>query len=625
MTCNLCLVILHTFEPKHIKQAYTAQKENMTKYGVTTSSSLVISLIFALAVQAAGFALDTSKYIGIDEIRMDMDAYCLSVFSGTQVEKFGLKILSVVRGAKPGRDMILVLGTDERFQHSSAVHGCSGSSVFIDGRLAGALAAGWDGSLDPVYLVRPIEDMLEVGSVDASVPANDMTASGFDFSRSLDIETCYQQSITRLQNLNPDFRMYLPLSSSLPAGVIEQHDQALKGMGFLSVGAGGLLPSRSFKEVGTYERGGVLALVLCGGDISLAATGTVTEVIGDQVYGFGHQYRGRGAVNLPMATGVVHTVVASRRSSFKLSSPGPVSGIFQFDQSSGVRGTIGQMPRTIPFHIEVDRYNDPQARVYDCYLAVDQALTPMILQIVLDGAANMQGAMPFEHTIRYSGQITLEGGESIAIDNVSSGRQTSEIGRELYSVVDLFLNNPFEEVNIDSIDVKMSMEPVDMIASVWAVDVSRTTVRPGQTITASVVLKSYRSQEQTVAVDLKIPENLSAGTYKVQIMGGSEYQSFVSKMSPQRFTAVDLGSLKTALDGLLSYRRDRLYAVMPIPASGVVIRQHELGQLPPTKMLLMQDSKRLQPLEPYKAWTENHIDLDKIVAGSAEIEVIVKQ
>ena len=597
----------------------------MIKCGALTSSSVIVLLILALGVQAVGFALDTSKYIGIDEIRPDMEAYCLSVFSGTKVEKFGLKILSVVRGTKPGQDMILVLGTDERFQHSSAVHGCSGSSVFIDGRLAGALAAGWDGSLDSLYLVRPIEDMLKVGSEESPAAANDMTGSGFDFSQPLDIETYYQQSIGRLQNQNLDSRMYLPLSSSLPPQTLQEHDHALKGMGFLPVAAGNFLPSRSFEEVGSFERGGVLALVLCGGDISLAATGTVTEVVGDQVYGFGHHYKGQGTVNLPMATGVVHTVVASRNSSFKLSSPGPVSGTFQFDQSTGVRGTIGQMPKTIPLHIEIQRYNDPENRVYDCYLAVDQAVTPIVLQVVLDGTANMQGPMPLEHTIRYSARIALAGGESIVFDNISSGQQVLEIGREFYSALGLLLSNPFGEVNIDSIDVKMNMEPVNSTASIWAVDVSQTNVRPGQTITASVVLKSYRSQEQTVTVDLKIPETLVPGTYKMQIIGGSEYQLFVSKMAPQRFRAVDLVSLKTALGKVLEYRRDGLYAVMSTPASGLVIRQLELGQLPPTKMLLMQDSKRLQPLEPYKAWTENSIKLDKIVDGSAEIVITVKQ
>jgi hypothetical protein len=600
-------------------------EENMRKFGVQTSSSFIPFLVLALSFPVLALELDTSKYIGIDEVRADMEAYCLTVFSGTEVEKFGLKVLSVVRGAKPGQDMILVLGTDDRFQHNSAVHGCSGSSVFIDGRLAGALAAGWDGSLDPLYLVRPIKDMLEVGTAEMSTAESDMAMSGFDFAQPLSMEAYYRQSIDRLENLNTGSRMYLPLSSSLPTGVLQEYDAPLKAMGFLPVAAEGLLPSRSFEEVGDYERGGVLTMVFCGGDISLSATGTVTEVIDDQVYGFGHLFKGKGAVNLPMATGVVHTVVASRKSSFKLSTPGPVSGTFEYDQASGVRGTIGEKPKTIPLRIEVVRYNDPQSRVYNCYVAVDRVLTPMILQAVLDGAANMQGPMPEEHTINYSAHVALDSGELLSIDNTSSGQQTAEIGREFYSLAGLLLNNPFEQVAIDSIDVKINMEPVNSMASVWAIDVDKTHVYPGQTVTAAVVLKTYRTEEKTVTIDLKVPETLKPGTYKINILGQEDYQSFVSKMSPQRFRAFDMTSLKTALKTLLGYRRNRLYAVMETPASGIVIRQHELGRLPGTKTLLMQDSKRLQPMEAYRAWEENYIETDRIIDGTAEIEIRVKQ
>jgi hypothetical protein len=262
--------------------------------------------------------------------------------------------------------------------------------------------------------------------------------------------------------------------------------------------------------------------------------------------------------------------------------------------------------------------------VYDCYLAVDRAVTPLILQLVLSGTANMQGNLPLEHTIRYSGQINIEGGDSILIDNISSGKDTSDIVREFYSAVGLLLNNPFQGVGVDSIDVKMKLEPVNTAASIWGVDVNQTTVSPGDTITATVVFRSYRAEEDTAVIDFRIPETLSSGTYKLQIMGNSEYLSFISKIAPQRFRAVDLSSLTKALNDIFKNRRDRLYAVMQVPASGVVMRQHELGQLPGTKMLLMQDSKRLQPLEPYNAWTENYIHLDQIIGGSADIEITVK-
>ena len=109
----------------------------MARIGVCKSYIVVVMFIHALVLPAAGLNMDSAKYIGIDDVRTDMEAYCLSVFSGTEVERFNLKILSVVRGVKTGQDMILVVGDDERFNHSSAIHGCSGSPVFIEGRFVG--------------------------------------------------------------------------------------------------------------------------------------------------------------------------------------------------------------------------------------------------------------------------------------------------------------------------------------------------------------------------------------------------------------------------------------------------------------------------------------------------------
>ena len=590
--------------------------------------SILCTLVLAIAllnIQYIGYSLDTSKYIAIDEVQTDMEAYCLTVFSGTEVERFGLEVLSVVRNQRPGQNMILVKGTDQRFLNNSAVHGCSGSPVYIDGRMAGALAAGWDGSLEPLYLVRPIEDMLEVGTAGTASETANAVSMAHNDAQVLDLKASYEHYLDSLKGGYPDSRMSLSLSSSLPASVIEPFSGTFKEMGLDTVAAGALLPSSSFAETGSIKVGGVLALILCGGDISLAATGTVTEVIGDQFYGFGHQFNGTGSVNFPVAAGIVHTVVGSRDSSFKFSSPGPVLGTLEYDQTSAVRGTIGQMPQTIDLNIGIDRYNDPQHRDYDCYLAVDPRLSPLITQIALNGAAQVQGALPPEHTVNYSGRVVVDENDIIAFDNISSQRSLMEASTEVASVVSMLLNNEFEKVRINSIDVNLAIEPKNILASIWAVRVNQTTVRPGQTVTATVVLKTYRSQEEIVSIDLKVPDTLAPGKYTIQIIGSGRYRSFASGLAPHKFRAIDLPSLKTGLNRVLQYRRDKLYAVMETPASGLIIREHEMGQLPPTKMLLMQDSKRLIPLEPYKAWTENSITLDRIVQGGAEIQIEVKK
>ncbi|MCE5187230.1 MAG: hypothetical protein LLF76_14000 [Planctomycetaceae bacterium] len=585
-------------------------------------------LINAVQQENTGETPVPLSVIPVDEVRMDMEAYCLTVFSGTKVEKFPLKIVSVVKNHRPGQDMILVVGDDERFNHASAIHGCSGSPVYIDGRLAGALAAGWDGSVDALYLVRPIKDMLDVGTVESVAQMGRGASAGsvlnYDFNQPLDLAAYYQQSMERLAQRGRAAEMMLPLSGSISADVSTQFGPALRGMGLMPVG-GASMPAGAVELNETFEPGGVLSLVLCGGDISLAATGTVTAVTGSQIFGFGHSFNGEGAVNLPIAAGLVHTVVASRDSSFKFASPGQVIGTLLHDQTCAVRGVIGQQPQTIPLKIGVDYYNDPQDRVYNCFLAQDRTLTPMILQVALTGAGEMQGTLPFEHTVRYSGNISLNGLGPIHIDNVSSGQNLSDVVMDTYSAVGLLMNNPFEEAKIDSIEVKMTVEPRNMAASIWSVNVSNTRVRPGQTIHATVAMKSYRSLEETVSMDFDVPQNLSPGKYVLQILGAQQYQAFVSKMAPQRFRAFDMSTLKSGLSDLFQYRRDRLYAVMAVPSTGIVLRQHELSNLPGTKMLLMQDAKRLEPLEPYRGWAESRLSIDRIVQGAAQVELTVEQ
>jgi len=595
----------------------------MEQREVLLKKTILSALLMLFVLNSPGFGLDSSKYISVDEINTDMEAYCLTVYSGTEVERFDLKILSVVKKAGPGRAMILVKGLDERFKDSSAVHGCSGSPVFIDGRLAGALAAGWDGSLEALYLVRPIEEMHETGGEETPGNRVSSAAAGYDYSRPIDLDVFWRENLDVIQRHQSQPRMALPLAMSLPDQVCEENRQTFQKMGFVPFSTAGDIAAEADSDI-PLEQGGTLSVVLCGGDISLAAIGTVTEIDGDQLYGFGHSFMGQGATNLPMAAGFIHTVVAHRQSSFKFGTAGPVQGTLLFDQAASVRGTIGQTPKTIPLKIHVKRYNDPQDRTYDCFVAVERNYTPRVLMVVLDGAGQMQGSLPPEHTVTYQGKIAVQGYEPIQIHNISSGQGLMPAAMEMGTAVGLFLDNPFEEVVIESLEADLQISPDDRLSSVWAADLSQTTAKPGQTVSISVTLKSRRSEETAVDISLAIPEGLPKGTYPLQVLGPSEYQQFVSKMAPQRFRAVDVPTLHDALQEIFNYRRDRLYCVMQVPATGLVMRQHELADLPPTKMLLMQDAKRILPLEPYQNWVENSIEIDRIVDGEVKVALTVE-
>ena len=253
---------------------------------------------------------DPTKYISIDEIRPKMEAYCLTTYKGTEIEKFGLEVLSVVRNVMPGRDAILVQGTDERFIHTGPVWGCSGSPVYIDGRLAGALAFSYYFSKDPLYRVTPIKDILRVGHQRNTVrkprPAGTTRdvwepAFAFDFSMPIDFAEINRQITTsRLPAKNIQGGLtFLPcplITSGLPAEVCEQLNASVEPFGLVAVpGIAGTGTSSAVKSVWQpndvqLSPGACLVVPLVSGDITIAAIGTVTEVAGDKVYGFGHEF-----------------------------------------------------------------------------------------------------------------------------------------------------------------------------------------------------------------------------------------------------------------------------------------------------------------------------------------------
>ncbi len=566
---------------------------------------------------------DSSRYILVDEVKPEMEAYCLTVFEGDKVERFPLKILSIVKQANPARDMILVVGTDERFKHVGSVHGCSGSPVYIDGRMAGALAAGWDGSIDPLYLVTPIEYMLAIGEGKDKPVTQANTTSYVELSAPLNLEAIAQKAMAdwaRTASNNPK----MPLVTNLSPQACSQLAETFSSAGWMPLQAGNLAQVGDSSQIKTtFEPGGVLILPLCSGDIRMAVTGTVTEVVGNKVYGFGHPFNGIGAVELPMAAGKIHTVIATRDNSFKLSSAGEVAGTLRYDQECGVVGYAGPIPKLIDITVNVKRFDDPQQRTFHCKVARDRSLTPRILRSVVTGAALFQGDLPPEHAVSYRCQMLLENGRSIEYTGLSSGESVAAPATELMSLAAALVNNPFQQMPPDKITLDVEITPRNLAVSLWDVRLSDNVVRPGQTVTIQAALKGFRSEPIPFTLELPIPQDCPDGKYQLQILGSDAYQAFLNKTAPQRFTAVDSQSLLDGFNRVLNIPQDRLYVCLPISQSGLAVRNTELPNLPATKMMVLADAKRIQPITPYTNFIETSIQTGLIASGSAAVELTV--
>jgi len=586
--------------------------------------------------------LNLQKYIKIEEITPGMQAYCRTVYQGTKVEKFDLEVLSVIRDYKPGRDLILVKGTDKRFIHTGPVAGCSGSPVYIDGRMAGALAYTFSFSKDPIYFVTPIADMLAVGRSEHSQLPAEQVAFAFDFSRPLDLAdidkklTSGQLSGESAVSLGPISQKYQKMGSLamvvVPCPLVasscclqlgEEFSKALRPFGLYPVA--GVSGSTSWQgEDISFEPGGSLAVPLVSGDISMTAVGTITEVDDDKIYAFGHHFLGYGAIDLPMATAKVHAVMPNLLMSFKLASAMAIKGALRVDASTGVYGQLNAEAKLLPLRIKVDRYNDAE-RIYNCRVAVNRLLTPLAVRFALIGAALTKGDLPPEHLIKYKTIINIDGFEPIAFENISTAAKMNELVNENISPLAILMNNPYKIAKIQSIDFEVDIEPTNRLSRIWSVDLSDTKVKPGESVNVTAVLESYRRQKKTYQYSLEIPENLTPGEYELLICGSYEYEKFLRNTEPYKFVPNDLSSLIEVVNTIVNIRRDRLYAILILPPGGMTIETAELPDLPSSKATVLADAKRTLKAEPYRHWLKKELSTNTVTIDRKVLQITVKK
>lgn len=579
-----------------------------------------------------GALWDSQRYIGIDEIKAGMDAYCLTDYGQAGIEKFALKVLGVVRDIDPGRNAVLVMGQDERFKHTGPVGGCSGSPVYIDGRLAGALAFGWSFSKDPLYGVTPIEEMLEVGLAGgegASSARSGASAMAFDYSKPIDV----MEAATGFAGRKPGATgavggaTALPcplLVSGLPGEVCQYLAEPLAEVGLTAVP--GLSGSMDAKDgPAQLVPGGTLTMPLVTGDIKMNVLGTVTEVRDGRVYAFGHSFQGYGPTNLPMASGKIYTVISSLQRSTKLGTSSEILGAITADESGAVVGRIGAKPAMIPLTIRVERFNALEPRTYNCQVACDSVLTPALARSAIAGAGYQAGSFPPEHSIRYGATIDLEDGRSIRFANVSANMEMMEATSELGGALNLLMNNPFGVAAVKALQFDVSITPRNIDSYIWSVDIIDSKVKPGEEIVADVVIESYLKEKRRHQVRIEVPKDLSPGKYNLMFLGASEYASFARKAAPYRFLAVNYQTLVDALNVVLNVDRTKLYCLLVLPPDGIALDKAELPNLPRTKALVLQSDRRSVASMPYSHWVEKTVETGTVVADKEIAAITVEK
>src|SRR6185436_10785503 len=401
----------------------------------TTVRTIRLCLLpLLLAVTAAASAADRMP---LDQVQKGMKGYGLTVFEGSKVEKFDVEILGVLNNIGPGQNLILAKVDSPVVRRTGIIAGMSGSPVFIDGKVIGALAYAWQFSKEPVAGITPIEEMLRIAQriapAGATLAGATPRMSGAELlkavaDRKLDVAfnaLLKDLNATQVSSVSGAKRIALPMSlSSFAPETIARFAPELEGLGFVAVPSGATSSSTAKSAKTSFEPGDPVGAALLTGDFTVAASGTVTYVDGNRVYAFGHPFLDMGEISFPMATSEVVTVLPSLASSFKFSNTGPVVGALRQDRAAGIMGVLGESAQMIP--VDVTLNGSGPVQKYHVEVVRQSRLSPLLLAMVTDSViANAQRAAG-ERTVLLESEIKLKGFAPIKLREGWAGEQARQ-------------------------------------------------------------------------------------------------------------------------------------------------------------------------------------------------------
>ncbi len=441
-----------------------------------------------LLLPLLGHAQPTDAPImGLDELKPGMQGEVWTVFRGTTAEPFAVEVTGVVRNALgPGKSLILCQLTDDRVQKMGAVAGMSGSPLYIDGKLAGALSY----QVQKFETVRyagftPIADLLEVGVQSdraAALSAGDAGGlAALNTSRGQDA----------LQPLSPVFAF-----GGISPRVVEWLTPQFSAMGLQVSSLGGQMSPAAAESADDHplRAGDAVAVAVASGDITLAATGTVSYVDGDKVLAFGHPMMGLGNISLPMARAEIVTILPSNQSSLKVANTGSIIGTIDQDRLSAVAGRIGAGPEMIPIRITVNQSGEAP-RTLNFKAARHPQLTALAV-----GSGTAQAVLGSNDAGLTNGaeletQFTFPGGEIVTTHALFSGSQGVSQGlADFTRDVGILLQNPYAAVYPTGIDVQVTPLEENPLTILEYVQLSRNEVGVGDNLSITIGWRDYQGK-----------------------------------------------------------------------------------------------------------------------------------
>lgn len=456
----------------------------------------VLALFFCWSVAAQAQAVD---FMPVADVKTGMEGIAKTVLVGDTISTFNVKVLGIMKDKGPSGDLILAKFSGPVMDKTGGIaHGMSGSPVYINGKLVGAVAYGWGFADGTIGMITPIADMVKLWNI----PYEKEMAHQWQDGQLIPMGTPLMA-----YGFDRDALDYM--AKKLPQYHYDMYDTAA---------------ANGDDVVKPLVPGGSVAALLVDGDLKLGAIGTVTYVDDDKVVAFGHPFLKHGSTNYFMHNSSIFTVVKSVESAFKLGSMGAEVGSVVEDRGSGIAGTVGRIHAGIPVRMVIRDLDTGKERTAYVKVIESSDMTPSLastsLYIFLNKTLDRSGAgtatISYTITPRNTGIVPFTrknmfySADSISIKSVD----------EFYNVIDVLMNNRFIDYDISDITIHVDVMEDKKTAKIVDATASPVIVSPGDTISVNVKLYPFRGTPFTKEVLYTVPKDQPLGDAVLEVRGG---------------------------------------------------------------------------------------------------------
>jgi len=560
-------------------------------------------------------------FFPLKDLRQGMRATGRTVFAGDKVEDFQVEILGVLENSGPKQSIILARLSGGPLERTGVMQGMSGSPVYIDGKLVGAVAMAFPFSKEPIAGIRPIEEMV------TGRPGGDGKArAGFSLSGD-NLLASFPKRDSRGTFDSKLIDIATPVSfSGFSAGTLEHFAPQLRSLGLEPrQGVSGGASSAAKVASGPLQPGSMISVQLASGDLSIGADGTVTHIDGNRIYAFGHRFLSVGSTELPFARASVITLLANLSSSFKISSSGEWLGAITSDHNTAVAGELGRRPRMVPLSIAVK--SGGRTSTYQMEIVNDRLLSPLLMQMAMYSALDSTERTLGPSSIGLHGTVEFENGpEPVRFDNIYAGDFNTPLLASLATAMPVAyaLQNNVDSLSLKRINLVIDSFPQKkqmQIDQVWA---SKRTVRPGEQVEIMASLSGENGAELTKKLAYTVPIGAPLGLLYFTVADGSTTNSAEARQFnvTQPRPAVEIVSF---LNGLRGNRKGYLRVWRADPS--YQIDGHDMPDPPPSVSMILARAQAA-PASVSRPSTVAEMDFsagDVVISGSKTIQVEVKE